>query len=298
MYLAETFQNFMTKNILFGLTLVACLLLSGCAFRWNPAVESVKPASASEEASMIRARADACVEKADTRETVSECLDLYKQALSLNPADYPALVQSSNLHILMGTAYTKNKFEKSDHFKLAMHYAELAMYTNPDFLDKVSNGYTLWEAAVSLTQDELEAVFFWVTALQYEFKEGMSLPSKIINIRWMQRALVLLERIKQVDPEFGGGGVEFAEVICYYALPESMGGSKETGDQLMQEAVEKGDSWLLPRWARGKYYYTIKGDKQAQKEDLEWVATQPLDKFNDPYPWRVHFVENAQELVK
>ena len=209
MFLAHKLRNFTINRTPLALVIVTSLLISGCAFRWDPAVESVKPANVTEEAYTLRAQADACVERADSKETVSECLDLYKQVLSANPADYKALVQSSNLHILMGTAYTENSFKKSDHFMLAMNYAELAMYTNQEFLEKVSNGATLWEAADSLTQNELEAIFFWVTALQYEFKEGMSLPSKIVNIGWMQRALVLLERINEVDPEFGGGGVEF-----------------------------------------------------------------------------------------
>jgi len=273
------------------------LLLSGCALKWESAVDSVQPASFDSTALSLKGEADACFERSATKAEIENCLGLYKEVLQKSPADYHSLVRASTLHILLGTAYTDNSFRKSDHFMLAMKYAELAMYTNQDFYQRILAGEKPWEAADALTRNELEAVFFWVTALQYEFKEGMSLPSKIVNIGWLERALVMLERIESLDPEFGGGGVEFAKVICYYALPSSRGGSKQTGDQLMQEAVKKGETWLLPRWARGKYYYEINGNEQEQKKDLEWVASRPLDSFEDPYPWRIHFQENARELL-
>lgn len=281
-------------------TFLSCLLilfLTGCALKWEPVTEAVQTSSPSPSISAMKENADSCFESSSSETEVENCLALYKDILQKNPGDYHSLVRASTLHILLGTAFTDNGFRKTDHFMLAMKYAELAMYTNHDFYQRILAGDTPWEATDALTRNEIEAMFFWVTALQYEFKEGMSLPSKIVNLGWLKRALVMLERIETLDPEFGGGGVEFAKVICYYALPKSQGGSKKTGDQLMQAAVKKGENWLLPRWARGKYYYEIKGNEQAQREDLEWVASSPIDSFADPYPWRIHFQQDARELL-
>lgn len=119
----------------------------------------------------------------------------------------------------------------------------------------------------------------------------------IINIVWLQRALVFLDRIETVAPGFGGGSVELGKAICYLALPEFSGGSKQKGDEYMQKAIVKGDKWLLPRWARGKYYYPIQGDVEKSRLDLAWVASQPLEKYEDAYPWRVHFRNNAREIL-
>ncbi len=41
--------------------------------------------------------------------------------------------------------------------------------------------------------------------------------------------------------------------------------------EYMQRAVAKGDreGWLLPRWARGKYYFEILDQTSLQRQNLE-----------------------------
>ena len=80
----------------------------------------------------------------------------------------------------------------------AMTYAELAMYSNARFKAAVNNGKRPWEAAPLLGKGQTEAMFFLVTALQYEFKEGMGLASKIRNIDWMRNGLIFLDRIEEI----------------------------------------------------------------------------------------------------
>ncbi|PLX83546.1 MAG: hypothetical protein C0614_05590 [Desulfuromonas sp.] len=273
-------------------------LLSGCAMTWNPDWQQggSEPSAMTSRKLLDQARAD--FERAEDQASLRRAITSYQQVLTENPSDYEALTQLSTLTILEGTAFTDKRREKSELFRKAMRYAERAMYRNPQFRQRVDTGATPWEASSLLGADEVEAMFFWVTALQYEFKEGMSLPAKIVNVKWLQRALVFLERITEVTPDFGGGGVEFAKAICFYALPGAYGGSTELGDLWMAKAVEKGDSWLLPRWARGKYYYPIINEPELAHEELQWVAQQNLETFKDPYPWRVHFLENAREILQ
>ncbi|MBU0480016.1 MAG: hypothetical protein KKG47_02825 [Proteobacteria bacterium] len=238
------------------------------------------------------------MEKADDETSLRTSIKAFEKIVEENSGDYDALKMLSTQTILLGTAYTEGRRQKSDLFRQAMVYAEKAMYTNSDFRALINEGKKPWEAIGPLTAREAEAMFFWVTALQYEFKEGMSLPGKIVNLEWLHRALVVLDHLEQVAPEFGNGGVEFAKVICYYALPKFKGGSKSKGDYYMNMAVQKGEKRLLSRWARGKYYYPILGEEEKAREDLEWVARQEIDKFEDLYPWRVHFQEDAQLLLK
>jgi len=244
------------------------------------------------------AAARECFTTAANSVAVDSCIALHEKVLKDNPGHYQARVNAASLYILKGTGYTDSSSTKSEAFYQAMTYAELAMYTNPDFKTQVDAGKQPWEAASTLGAAEVEAMYFWVTALQYEFKEGMSLPSKIINIDWLQRALVFLDRVETVAPDYGGGGVEFAKVICYVALPESRGGSDAKGDEYMQKSITKSGDWLLPRWARGKYYQPMKGDKQAARDDLAWVAAQNPAAYRDPYPWRAHFQDNARQLLR
>lgn len=273
-------------------------LLEGCSLHreapWMQAMPN-KPTALSD--STFKAAQD-CFTTAGDALAVDQCIALHEVALKENPGNYQVRVNAATLYILKGTAYTQSSSAKSEAFSKAMTYSELAMYTNPNFKAKVDAGKQPWEAVDTLGAAEIEAMYYWVTALQYEFKEGMSLPSKIINIKWMQRALVFLDRIEKVAPDFGGGGVEVAKVICYLVLPESLGGSTAKGDEYMQKAVAKQNDWLLPRWARGKYFFPVKGQQKSADADLSWVATQDIANYRDPYPWRVHFQSNAKQLLQ
>lgn len=272
-------------------------LLCGCTLSWQPSWPAAPTAGAPAEVQPLLAQATAGFAAADDAAAVDAALAAYERVLAVDPGNYRALVDAATLSILRGTAYTSSSSRKSEYFYQAMRYAELAMYTNRDFKARADAGARPWEAAETLGADEAEAMFFWATALQYEFKEGMSLPSKVVNLVWLQRALVFLDRVEQVAPDFGGGAVEFGKVICYVALPESRGGSKAKGEEYMQKAVAKGDHWLLPRWGRGKYYYPILGRKELAKQDLAWVAAQDLSAYRDAFPWRVHFRDDARGLT-
>lgn len=269
-------------------------LLGGCAIQREPVWQQAGSHRPTERSEALFAAARDCFSTAADGTAVNECIAMHEAVLKADPGHYPARVNAATLYILKGTAYTDSSSAKSAAFSQAMDHAELAMYTNPNFKAQVDTGRQPWEAADTLGAAETEAMFFWVTALQYEFKEGMSLPSKVINVGWMRHALTFLDRIEKVAPEFGGGGVEVGKVICYLVLPESQGGSEAKGDAYMQKALARGDGWLLPRWAHGKYYLPVKGREQAAADELRWVAAQDPAQYRDPYPWRIHFQQDAR----
>ncbi|PLY02565.1 MAG: hypothetical protein C0623_03640 [Desulfuromonas sp.] len=274
------------------------LFVSGCAMSWQPQVDASRASVPTAQSASLTLAADQCFARADNMDKLAQCEQDYLGVLQANPGDYHALTQLSTINILVGTAYTEGTSAKSKRFQKAMSYAEQAMYINPEFRQRVAAGESIWDASDSLTEAEAEAMFFWVTALQYEFKEAMNLPEKIVNIKWMQKALVFIERVEAVDPDFGGGGVQFAKAICYYALPKAYGGSKELGDRAMQAAVDHDPDWLLPRWARAKYYYVITDQPDKSKQELGWVASRNPDNFRDPLPWRIHFIESSAALLQ
>jgi len=271
---------------------------SGCAMQPPSHWQDARPDIEVPESEALVREAQRLYEVSTDRESLLSSITAFEKALVKNPGDYTTLAALSTQYILLGTAYTKQRGEKSRHFNQAMRYAELSMYSNEAYKQRVSSGTPIWDATEALEKAQVEAMFFWVTAVQYDFKEGMNMVATIVNVRWMAHGLKFLDRIEQVAPGFGGGGVEFAKVICYLVLPKSMGGSESMADEYMRRSITRSDGWLLPRWARGKYYYEVKGEPGKARVDLEWVASQNLEHFNDPIPWKVHFQENARELLK
>lgn len=278
--------------------LISLCLLAGCGKKnWQSPWHEAGQATSSAQVERLYAEARAKLDQAADRNSIIASMDSMQRVLAADPAHKEALAYLGNLHILLGTAYTDDVEEKITHFRTAMKYCELSMYVNPQFRAAVGDGKEPWEASQTLQTEDAPAMLFWVTALQYEFKEGMTLPAKIINVGWLRHGITFLDRVAQVAPEFGNGAVEFAYSICYLALPSLFGGDTDLGKNYLEKSIARGKGYLLPTWGKGKYFHQVTGDLKSAREDLRWVASQKPEEFKDLYPWRMHFITDAKEQL-
>lgn len=275
--------------------LLSLFMLSGCSEKnWHSSWQEAGQATGSTQAELLYTEARIKLEQAADLESIMASMESMQRVLAADPTHREALAYLGNLHILIGTAYTVDREEKIAHFRQAMKYCELSMYANPQFREAVKDGEAPWEASQALQAEDAPAMLFWVTALQYEFKEGMTLPEKIINVGWLQHCITFLDRIEQVAPEFGNGAVEFAYSICYLALPSLVGGDTSLGKSYLEKSISRGKGYLLPTWGKGKYFYQVTGDLESARKDLMWVASQKPENYKDLYPWRMHFITDAK----
>ena len=275
--------------------LLSLAVLSGCGKKhWEPSWREAQRLTAPTPAELLYAEAWAKVEQAADQKAVMAAMEAMQRVLTGDPSHREALAYLGNLHLLLGTAYTVEREEKIAHFRLAMKYCELSMYVNAQFRAAVDGGKKPWEAAHMLQAEDAPAMLFWVIALQYEFKEGMTLPAKITNIGWMKHGIVFLDQIALVAPDFGNGAVEFSYSICYAALPFFLGGDTDTAMAYLEKSIDRGKNYLLPRWGRGKYFHQVTGNIESARQDLTWVSRQHPDDVKDLYPWRIHFIADAK----
>lgn len=275
--------------------LLSLFILTGCGKKnWHSSWQEAGQATGSNQGALLYAEAREKLERAADLESIMASMESMQRVLAADPAHREALAYLGNLHILLGTAYTVDQDEKISHFRQAMKYCELSMYINRQFREAVNGGKKPWEASYTLQSVDAPAMLFWVTALQYEFKEGMTLPEKIINVGWLQYGVTFLERIEKVAPEFGNGAVEFAYSICYLALPSLLGGDTSLGKTYLEKSIAKGKGYLLPTWGKGKYFHQVTGDLESARKDLLWVASQKPEDYKDLYPWRMHFITDAK----
>lgn len=275
--------------------LLSLFMLSGCGKKnWQASWQEAGQATGSNQGELLYAEAREKLEKAADLETIMASMESMQRVLAADPTHREALAYLGNLHILLGTAYTVEREDKIAHFRQATKYCELSMYVNPQFREAVNGGKKPWEASHTLQSADAPAMLFWVTAVQYEFKEGMRLPAKIINVGWLQYCIAFLDRIEQVAPEFGNGAVEFAFSICYSALPSLLGGDIGLGKTYLEKSIAKGKGYLLPTWGKGKYFYQVTGDLESARKDLLWVASRKPEDYKDLYPWRMHFIADAK----
>jgi len=172
------------------------------------------------------------------------------------------------------------------------------MVTHPEFRTRVQQGQPPWEACSALTSDQIDAMFFWVTAVLYYFKEGLTLPEMVVNVRWIGWCKQFLDRIETLDDRWGGGGVQFSLALCYGILPSAMGGDAAASAAYLDRAVTTGPDWLLNRWGRAKYFHVRDGNRQGFVDDLRWVVRQDIHTAGGVYPWKIYFQRDAGHLLE
>ena len=278
------------------LGVLALLVSSGCMV-YQPTWPEHLPSQPSERPSWQIAMAQQRFSTTNSKEALLKSMDSFRKVLEVDPGNREAHVSLCNQYILLGAAYTTESRAKGRYYRMARKSCELAMYTNPDFKHEVDSGTRPWQASHTLEKEDAPAMLFWVTALQYEFKEVMSTPGKIVNIHWLKRALHFLDRITLVAPEYGNGAVEMAYAVCFCALPGFFGGDDERCYAFMESAVDKSEGYLLARWGRGRFFHQVTGDSQSARQDLQWVVSRDFDQYSDAYPWRLYFQRDARAAL-
>jgi len=278
-------------------TLLTLIFLLGGCVSWQPAWEQTPKSGKTADAELLLKKAQALALKAEDRTTLQNAMSVYNSVLEVDPANYQALSALGNLYILLGAAYTDDRSEKIQLYRKAMRFSEQAMYTNSEFRHRVDLGQKPWEASQALTQREVDAMFYWVTAVLYYFKEGMSLPEKIANVKWIQWSGDFLLRIESLDPTWGGGGVQFSLALYYGILPQSMGGDSKKSEAYLDQSFEIGPDWLLNRWGRAKYFAVRDKNRSRFEADLRWVVDQDIHKAGGDYAWKVYFRRDAEKML-
>ncbi len=273
-----------------------CIVISGC-FTYNPNWQIPESESSAGEAEDLIRNADRMLLTSYNAADLEEIINLYESALQVEPDNFEALSALGHLYLLRGDGYCKEGDDKKNCFKKALYYNERAMYTNPDFKELIDNGAEVWEAVEVLSEREMEPMLFWATAVFYYYKESLGPLGQMINFRWIKRARRVMERMSEVNPDFGGGAVHFTWALYYLAIPESVGGDREKSEVLFAKAIEVGDDWLLNRWGRAKYFHVKMQNREQFKKDLEWVIAQNVSEMQGHRAWKTYFVDDARNML-
>ncbi len=242
------------------------------------------------------AEAERLATAAAGREGVEAAIAGYGEVLARDSQRDEAHVELAHLHLLIGDGYTHSRSGKRAHFRKAMHHAEAAMFANADFRERIRTGEPTWVACGALGVADIDAMFFWVNAVFYQFKETLRGPSQMANVRWIRRARQVMDHMATLapDPDFR---IDFLFGAYYLSIPTAIGGDRERSAAYFNAAVANAPNMLLPRWGRAKYYHTKMNNPEAFREDLTWVITRSPDAMHDHPAWRHFFIQDARRML-
>lgn len=287
----------MTKVVSIARIMIILTMISSCMM-WRPNWQVVPDSKTGSDIIADLKTAEQISRNADSKSSLFAAIKAYEDVLGQDPTNYRALTTAGNLFLLMGDAYCIKISEKKSHFHRAIIYAEQAMYTNPKFKTLIDQGETTWEACRVLTEREMDAMAFWVTAVFYYYKECLGVFGQIINFRWIKHAKQVLKKMEEIDPTWGGGMIYFSWGIYYLSIPEAVGGDRQKSADYLQMAIDTNPNLLLNRWGRGRYYHIKMKNREAFIEDMEWVLQQDASRIGGHPAWNAYFQRDAREKLK
>ena len=291
----------MKRSVIAGyihLALLSALALglAGCV-SWRPGWKEAQAPAAAGDAAQLLLAAEALEDKAGDAQKLAALIDAYKAVTAADPGNYRALWKTCNYHILMGAAYSDGNRDRKRNYTAAVQYCEKAMYTNRAFKEAVDRGEPVWKAVEGLTVAETDAMGYWYTARLYYFKECLWPIARLFNTGLVRYNEPVMKRIDALDPDWAGGGNLFSRAVYFIAAPERFGGSKKKAEEYMAKAIEAGPNYLVNRWGRAKYLYSIIGNQAGYESDLKWVLAQDPHNSGNPYPWNVYFQRQAADML-
>ena len=267
------------------------------AVSWTPGWTAPPAAGGREVSAGERAEARRLGDAIDSPESARAAIRAWEAIAAAQPDEPEAWIELGCLRLLEGAAFRQRAKERLVCYVAGLQACERAMATNPEFLRRVQTGQTAWEAAAALGPREMGAMNFWSTGVFYIFRDCLGLFGRITNVRWMDRAKGMLQRMDAVDPAWEEHTSTFSWGIYYLAMPSSRGGDKVRARECFDRAVALGVHRILPRWGRGKYFYVAVGENAAARADLAAVAARDLDDLRGNRSWNRYFKAEAVRLL-
>ncbi len=200
--------------------------------------------------------------------------------------------------LLLGASHSDNKKEKKEHYLNSIASSEKAMMLNEEFARAIESGGKIWNSAHLLNEEHIDAMGYWYTARCYYFKECLSIFGRIFNLSLMIHNEPVIRRIDELNPNWAGGGNFLSKAIYYIAVPKRLGGSKENSALEFEKAIAVGPNYLVHRWARAKYLWSLTGDKESYVSDLNWVLAQDPKTGGNPHAWNIYFQNEARAMLR
>ena len=282
---------------LFSVGILLLLSLSSGCMMWQPQWPDLQGGTSTKDVPALLCLAEQAAQGATSAESVKSAINSYQAVVDLDPLNVEANIALSHLHLLLGDAYVETRSQKYANFLKAMRYAEAVMFTNSAFQNGIKDGKPTWVACEALGEREMDAMFFWVNAVFYMFKETRWAPGQALNYRWITRARRVMEHMTKIRPDGKYPLLDFVWGAYYLSIPVSVGGDREKAAEYFDAAVDNAPDQLLPRWGRAKYFHAKMKNLKAFQEDLEWVLAHGAEQTADHPAWRAFFVQDAKRLL-
>jgi tetratricopeptide (TPR) repeat protein len=236
---------------------------------------------------------------ADSKEKVQQMIAAYEDVLKIDPQNLQAFTSLGQYYFMMAYAYSEYRKDKKTNYLKALQYNEKVLYIDPEFKLLADKGEKIWEACRVIKKDKIGAMYFWYLSLGNCWNECFNTLERLCTIFWAGRNKKMLDRMEELDPQWGSGRIYFALAAYYTITPGMFGGDMKKAEDYFNKALALGPHMSNFYYARALYYQTKKKDRNGFIADLHHtLAIDPRQADTLPYPWAVWYQVKAKQLLK
>ena len=236
--------------------------------------------------------------RADSRDALLQAIRMLERYAQDNPDDYSSRARLANAYTLLGLGYTDDIGKKEAAYSAAVRYAEEAMLTEPGFAHVwKERGVSFSLALQQLDHRHIEALSYYRSAQFLDYQECKGAMGRLLDISQMQRAVAVMDRLAQIDPNISDGTNLAMQGLYKIRQPDYLGGDDVTAQYLLERAAQDNPRNIIPRWVRAKYFAIDAGKRDLFVRDLRWVAEQPLEQLVGHRPWNIVIQRDAKALL-
>lgn len=233
----------------------------------------------------------------ESRESLLHVIAQLEAYAARHAGHYASRARLANAYTLLGAGYSASGAAKARAYNNAMAAAEEAFETNGSYQLARLNGQSFAQRLDYLGDEQMEALEFWKTAMFYSFREASGPVAKLWRYPRLNQAVAIMQRQEVLDRQAMWGNNLMSWGIFYLAQPEWYGGDRNKSREYLAEAVAVTQRNIVPRWGRGKYFAVAMGDMKMFRDDLSWVAAQPLEALVGYRPWNRMLQNEARQLL-
>jgi hypothetical protein len=221
---------------------------------------------------------------------------LIEALIESNPKDKNMLSTGIMLFSAYSSAFVKDKARAKIFTDKTKNWALMLLRTYPSFKaaeNKEFSQYSKWVSTIAKSDvpyvfSAADAWIMWIIANTDSIEAIMELP----------KAKAIIDRIRELDPNYYYGAPHLFYGIYLSYMPESVGGSLEKAKVEFQDALKvSGDKFLLTKVSYAQYYLKAKNDKADFIKILNEVIKADLDKYPDTRLLNSFAKKQAEELL-
>ena len=274
-------------------TLLAFMLLSGCAAQRMAGWEQDVVAAEGDAAAFIAQGNELWLERADVGQ-LERALGAFEEAATIDTENLGLLITLARGNYFWADAYlVDDKERQTAVYEKSLSFAEKAMALHPEFKALVESGATI-EDAVKVLDVEYVGAVYWGSASLGKWGLNKGLATILKN---KERGRKMMARCVELDETYYYGGPHRWFGSYYGKLPAIAGRDLNRSKEHFDKAIAIAPNYFGTRVLQAEYYSKNAQDKELFQSDLEFVINTPSDVIPELVPEHDVEKKKAQDML-